>query len=41
MFGGKLFFLLPPQKTYGPGLMKALLADIGWAEEDLRRLKVI
>jgi predicted RNA binding protein YcfA (HicA-like mRNA interferase family) len=29
-----------PRKTYGPGLLKALLADIGWTEEDLRRLKV-
>lgn len=30
-----------PGKTYGPGLLKALLADIGWNEKDLRRLKLI
>jgi len=28
-------------KTYGPGLLKALLEDIGWTEEDMRRLKLI
>jgi predicted RNA binding protein YcfA (HicA-like mRNA interferase family) len=30
-----------PQKTYGPALLKGLLSDIGWSEEDLRRLKLI
>ena len=30
-----------PSKTYGPGLIKALIKDIGWTEEDLRRLKFI
>lgn len=30
-----------PRKTYGPGLLKALLADIGWTEADLRRLRLI
>jgi hypothetical protein len=30
-----------PRKTYGPGLLKALLHDIGWNEADLRRLKLI
>ena len=30
-----------PKKTYGAGLLKGLLADIGWTEEDLRRLKLI
>jgi predicted RNA binding protein YcfA (HicA-like mRNA interferase family) len=30
-----------PQKTYGPGLLRALLEDIGWTVEDLRRLKLI
>jgi predicted RNA binding protein YcfA (HicA-like mRNA interferase family) len=30
-----------PRKTYGPKLLKELLADIGWGEEDLRRLKLI
>lgn len=30
-----------PRKTYGPGLLKALLADIGWTETDLKRLKLV
>lgn len=30
-----------PRKSYGPGLLKALLEDIGWTEQDLRRLKLI
>lgn len=30
-----------PRKTYGPKLLKALIADIGWDEADLRRLKLI
>lgn len=30
-----------PKKTYGPKLLRALLSDIGWNEEDLRRLKLI
>lgn len=30
-----------PHKTYGPKLLKGLLADIGWEEKDLRRLKLI
>jgi predicted RNA binding protein YcfA (HicA-like mRNA interferase family) len=30
-----------PGQTCGPGLLKALLADIGWNEKDLRRLKLI
>ena len=29
------------QRTYGPNLLKALLQDIGWTEDDLRRLKLI
>lgn len=29
-----------PKKTYGPKLLKALLSDIGWDEEDLKRLKL-
>lgn len=29
------------KKTYGPKLLKALLRDIGWTEDDLRRLKLI
>lgn len=30
-----------PRKTFGPNLLKALLADIGWSESDMRRLKLI
>jgi len=30
-----------PRKTYGPKLLKALLADIGWSEADMRRVKLI
>ena len=30
-----------PKKTYGPGLLQRLIADIGWTDDDLRRLKLI
>ena len=30
-----------PGKTYGPGLLKFLLASINWSEADLVRLKLI
>lgn len=30
-----------PNKTYGQGLLKALLQDIGWSEKDMKRLKLI
>ncbi len=30
-----------PGRTYGPKLLKALIDDIGWTEDDLRRLKLI
>jgi predicted RNA binding protein YcfA (HicA-like mRNA interferase family) len=30
-----------PQKTFGPALLKSLLADIGWTAEDCRRLKIV
>lgn len=30
-----------PKKTYGAKLLKGLIADIGWSEDDLRRLKLI
>ena len=30
-----------PGKTYGPNLLKALLADTGWSPKDLKRLKLI
>lgn len=29
------------RKTYGPGLLKGLLDDIGWTEADMKRLKLI
>jgi len=28
-------------QCYGKGLMKGLLQDIGWSEDDMRRLKLI
>ena len=30
-----------PKKTYGPGLLKDLVRDIGWTDDDLIRLKLI
>ncbi len=30
-----------PKKTYGQSLLKALLADIGWSTDDMKRLKFI
>ncbi|NLC52895.1 MAG: addiction module toxin, HicA family [Firmicutes bacterium] len=30
-----------PGKTYGEKLLKALINDIGWTEQDLLRLKLI
>lgn len=30
-----------PKSTYQPKLLKKLISDIGWSEEDLRRLKLI
>jgi predicted RNA binding protein YcfA (HicA-like mRNA interferase family) len=30
-----------PVKTYGPKLLKGLLDDIGWTEEDLKRLGLV
>ena len=30
-----------PSKTYGAKLLKTLIADIGWTETDLQRLKLI
>lgn len=30
-----------PKKTYGPKTLNAILDDIGWTEDDLRRLKLI
>lgn len=30
-----------PHKTFGPKLLKGLLADIGWDDKDMRRVKFI
>lgn len=30
-----------PQKTYGRGLLRKLIDDIGWSQGDLKRLKLI
>lgn len=30
-----------PKKTYGAGLLKALITDIGWSDSDLKRLKMV
>jgi predicted RNA binding protein YcfA (HicA-like mRNA interferase family) len=39
--GRKVSIHYHPQKTYKPGLLKSLLSDIGWSEEEMRRLKLI
>jgi predicted RNA binding protein YcfA (HicA-like mRNA interferase family) len=31
----------PSKKEYGRSLLKALLEDIGWTEDDMRRVKLI
>ena len=30
-----------PNKTYGPNLLKELIREVGWTENDMRRLKLI
>jgi len=30
-----------PKKSYGPKLLKELLADINWTEQELRKLKIV
>ena len=30
-----------PKKTYGPKMLKQIISDIGWTEDDLRHLKLI
>jgi predicted RNA binding protein YcfA (HicA-like mRNA interferase family) len=30
-----------PKKTYGAKLLQGLIDDVGWTEDDLRRLKLI
>ena len=30
-----------PKKTYGPKMLKALLDDIGWSDQEMRSIKLI
>lgn len=39
--GNRVIIHYHPRKTYGAKLLQGLLADIGWKEADLRRLRLI
>ena len=39
--GHRVVIHVHPKKTHGPGLLKALLADIGWSEKEMQKLKLI
>ena len=39
--GGRVSVHFHPHKTFGPGLLKGMLKDIGCNEGELRRLKLI
>ncbi len=39
--GDRVVIHYHPQKTYGPRLLKGLIADTGWGVPDLKRLKLI
>lgn len=39
--GKRIVIHFHSQKTYGPRMLKGLLADIGWSKDDLKRLKLI
>ena len=39
--GKRIVIHYHPRKTYGAKMLKALLEDIGWSEDDLRRLRLI
>ena len=39
--GGRVTIHYHPKKTYGAKLLKGLFSDIGWSEDDLRRLRLI
>ena len=39
--GRRVSLHVHPKKTYGPKLLKALLDDIGWSEDEMRKLKLI
>ena len=30
-----------PKKTFSPKMLKKIISDIGWTEDDMRRLKLI
>lgn len=38
---GRVSIHYHPKKTFGAGLLKGLLSDIGWSEADLKRLKLV
>lgn len=39
--GNRVSIHFHPGKTYGAKMLKGLLADIGWSEDDMKRLKLI
>lgn len=39
--GDRVVIHFHPRKTYGPNLLKGLIADTGWGVSDLKRLKLI
>ena len=39
--GRRVSIHVHPSKTFGPKLLKSLLADIGWTEKEMRDLKLI
>lgn len=39
--GRRVVIHYQPNKSYGRGLLKDLIKDIGWSEADMRRLKLI
>ena len=38
---GRITIHYHPHKTYGPKILKGLLDQIGWSEDELRKLKLI
>lgn len=39
--GRKVTIHRHPRVTYGPGLLKKILDDVGWSEGEMKRLKLI
>lgn len=39
--GNRVQIHFHPGKTFGPNMLKAILADIGWTESEMRALKLI